>query len=122
MRPRRMLVCFFLVFVLTTCPLQGTGPNRICPCFCPDIVSTAGDGAAYSAGDIVEARIPDTSQWFPAVVCWVERGKNPPLSIQLLIEYENTKMGTSLISTKDVRICHDFDWYVQSLLAQLVNV
>jgi hypothetical protein len=84
-------------------------------------VSTAGDGAAYSAGDIVEARIPDTSQWFPAVVCWVERGNNPP-SIQLLIEYENTKMGTSLIHTKDVRICHDFDWYVQSLLAQLVNV
>jgi len=66
--------------------------------------------------------IPDTSQWFPAVVCWVERGNDPPLSIQLLIEYENTKMGTSLIHTKDVRICHDFDWYVQSLLAQFVNV
>ena len=37
MRPRRMLVCFFLVFRLTTCPVQGTGPTRICPCFGPDI-------------------------------------------------------------------------------------
>jgi hypothetical protein len=50
----------------------------------------------------------DSSQWFPAVICQVMQGEEA--RVQLLVEYENPKMGSSVVDPKHVRICHDFDW------------
>ena len=65
----------------------------------------------YTEGIIVEARIPGTDQWFPAVICYVETNSESR-ELKLLLEYENKKMGKSLVHPKDVRVCSDFEWYV----------
>jgi hypothetical protein len=73
---------------------------------------------SFAAGDIVETQMADSSQWFPAVICQVMRGGEgggrgggqAEATVKLLVEYENTKMGSSVVDPKHVRICHDFDW------------
>ncbi len=72
------------------------------PSAAPPVMSCA-------AGNIVETQIADSSQWFPAVICQVMQGEREA-QVQLLVEYENTKIGSSVVDPKHVRICHDFDW------------
>jgi len=72
------------------------------------MMDTAPKTKLFAAGDIVEVRNPDTSQWFPAVVCQVIRGDES--DVKLLVEYENPKWRSNMVVPKNVRICHDFDW------------